>query len=163
MRQNDVHMKKAYFAGGCFWCLEGIFEAQKGVTEAVAGYCGGTKEDAVYEKVSTGTTAHREAVCVIYDPHEISYGTLLDFFWTQIDPTDSGGQFADRGLQYTTAVYYGTEEERQIAEQSKKELENKFSEPIATCIEPFVSFFPAEPPYQDYYKNQPFRYRMYKQ
>lgn len=145
--------------------MEGIFEAQDGVIEAIAGYCGGSEEDATYQKVSSGTTAHREAVCVVYDPYKISYRTLLDFFWTQIDPTDAFGQFADKGFRYTTAIYYGNAEEYHIAETSKQNLQSgeKFSLPVQTVIEPFVSFYSAESYHQNYYATSAFRYALYKQ
>lgn len=162
---NTEMFTNAYFAGGCFWCMEGIFEAQDGVKEAVAGYAGGTESDATYDKVSSGITEHREAVQVVYDPNKISYTELLNLYWRQIDPTDPDGQFADKGPQYTTAIYYTSDEEKMLAEESKVELQDsgKFERPIATQILPFTTFFRAEEYHQDYYKKSSFRYNLYKQ
>lgn len=144
--------------------MEGIFEAQPGVISAVSGYAEGTREDATYEKVSAGTTAHREAVEVTYDPAHISYSTLVDLYYTQIDPTQADGQFADRGFRYTTAIYYQNDEEKNIIESARKTLEisKKFDTPIAVKTVPFTSFFPAEEYHQDYYKKSAFRYNLYK-
>lgn len=154
----------AVFAGGCFWCMEGIFEAQEGVQEAKVGYIGGSPETANYPSVSSGNTKHREAVQVIYDPQKISYETLVELFWTQIDPTDPDGQFADKGFQYTTALYYANEEEKAVAERSKQNLEasKKFEKAIATLILPQSEFYEAESYHQDYYKKSSFRYNLYK-
>ncbi len=155
----------AYFAGGCFWCMEGIFEAQAGVSEAISGYAGGTEADANYEKVSAWVTDHREAVAIYYDPKIISYETLARLYFTQIDPTQTDGQFADRGYRYTTAILYASEEEKLIAEKIKKEIgdSGKFDKPIAVKIEPFTTFFRAEEYHQDYYKKSSFRYNLYKE
>ena len=156
--------QKAYFAGGCFWCMEGIFEAQPGVVSAISGYAEGTSEDSTYEKVSAGTTAHREAIEVTYDPTKISYPTLVDLYYTQIDPTQVDGQFADRGFRYTTAIYYQNEDEKSVIENARKTLEasKKFDAPIAVKTVPFTTFFPAEEYHQDYYKKSAFRYNIYK-
>lgn len=161
----DSNLKKAYFAGGCFWCMEGIFEAQSGVVSATSGYAEGKEEDATYEKVSAGTTAHREAIEVTYDPSKISYPTLVDLYYSQIDPTQVDGQFADKGFRYTTAIYYQNDEEKQAIESAKKTLEssNKFDAPIAVQTVPFTTFFPAEEYHQDYYKKSAFRYNLYKE
>ncbi|MDD3646067.1 MAG: peptide-methionine (R)-S-oxide reductase MsrB [Candidatus Gracilibacteria bacterium] len=157
------NFKNVYFAGGCFWCLQGIFEVQKGVKEVIVGYLGGLKEDASYEKVSTGKTEHREGIKVTYDSEVISYKDLVELFWMQIDPTDEGGQFVDRGPQYTTAIYYNDDEEKFIALKSKSDLEasGKFNKKIATKIINFTTFFPAEDYHQGYYKKSPIRYDMY--
>jgi peptide-methionine (S)-S-oxide reductase len=161
----DSNIKKAYFAGGCFWCMEGIFESQSGVVSATSGYAEGKEEDATYEKVSAGTTAHREAIEVIYNPAVISYPTLVDLYYSQIDPTQVDGQFADKGFRYTTAIYYQNDEEKQAIERAKKTLEssNKFDAPIAVQTVPFTTFFPAEEYHQDYYKKSTFRYNLYKE
>lgn len=155
---------EAYFAGGCFWCMEWIFEWQHGVKQAVSGYIWGTADTAKYGEVSTGATGHREGVRVVYDPEVISYEKLVELFWTQIDPTDAGGQFADRGFHYTTAIYYSNEEEKSIAEASKKTLADsgKFDEEIATLILPAAAFYDAEEYHQDYYKKSSLRYNLYK-
>ena len=113
----------AMFGGGCFWWMEPPFEQLEGVVEVVAGYTGGSEEDADYKKVSSGRTDHYEAVRVIYDPTKVSYKELVETFWRQIDPTDDGGQFADRGSHYRTAIFNNTDEQRQVAEMSKKELD----------------------------------------
>lgn len=154
----------AIFAWGCFWCMEWIFESQDGVFEAYSWYVGGSEWEANYKAVSWGQTSHREAVEVHYDPSKISYEKLVELYWTQIDATDAGGQFADRWFHYTTAIYYGNDEEQQIAETSKQNLEDsgKFKEAIATLILPKVDFFRAEEYHQDYYKKSALRYKQYK-
>ncbi|MDQ7023710.1 MAG: peptide-methionine (S)-S-oxide reductase MsrA [Candidatus Gracilibacteria bacterium] len=140
---SPLNLSEAYFAGGCFWCMEGIFEAQEGVQEAIAGYIGGNKKTANYSDVSSGNTKHREGVKIIYDPNIISYEKLSELFWTQIDPTDSEGQFADKGFHYTTAMFYSNSEEKDILEKSKKSLENsgKFDKKIVTKILEKQEFF----------------------
>jgi len=156
-------LKEAYFAGGCFWCMEGIFQAQEWVKEAVAWYIWWDKQTAHYDIVSTWDTKHREAIKVLYDPEKISYKELLELFWMQIDPTDEWGQFADRGYQYTSAIYYSDAEEKLIAEESKRYLEDsgKFDNPIATLLLPESDFFEAEDYHQDYYLKNPTRYKLY--
>lgn len=152
---NDWELSIAHFAWGCFWCMEWIFESQDWVVEAIAWYAWWTEETANYDDVSTGTTEHREVVRIVYDSSTISFEKLVDLFWTQIDPTDVGWQFTDRGFQYTTAIYYNDEQQKIIAEKAKEKLENswKFGKPIATKILPFKSFFEAEEYHQDYYKD----------
>ncbi len=144
--------------------MEGIFESQNWVDEAIAWYIWWNEDDANYEKVSSGKTKHREWVKIVYNPDIIDYWKLVELFWTQIDPTDEGGQFADRWFQYTTAIYYSNEEEKIIAINSKKSLEEskKFDKQIATSILEFPSFFEAEEYHQDYYKKSSFRYNLYK-
>lgn len=138
-------------------------EALPGVYAAVSGYAGGSSAEASYAQVSTGTTPHREAVQVYYDPTVTSYAALLQTFWRQIDPTDDGGQFADRGHQYTTAIYYATPEEQATAEHSRDAEQAKHSAPIVTEILPVPTFYPAEEYHQDYYKKAPERYQRYKE
>jgi peptide methionine sulfoxide reductase msrA/msrB len=144
--------------------MEGIFESQDGVTEAISGYAEGTEMDASYEKVSAGITAHREAVEVIYNPAVISFSRLVELYYTQIDPMQADGQFADRGFRYTTAIYYQNEEEKNTIEEARKSLESskKFDKPIAVQTVPFTTFFPAEEYHQDYYKKSSLRYSLYK-
>ncbi len=156
--------KTATFAGGCFWCMEPPFENIKGVVDAVAGYSGGHVENPTYEQVTSGTTGHYEAVQVTYDPELVSYPELLDVFWRQINPTDDGGQFADRGTQYFTAVFYHDEQQRAQAEKSKKALDASgiFDNPLITAILPAKVFYKAEEYHQDYYKKNVLRYSMYK-
>jgi len=160
----DNQLMKATFAGGCFWCMQPPFQQTEGVTEAVAGYAGGTLPNPTYEQVSTGRTGHLEAVQVTYDPSKVSYEKLLDVFWTQIDPTDPAGQFADKGSQYRTAIFYHDEDQKKIAEVSKKRLQDsgKFKEPIATEIRPFSNFYPAEDYHQNYATKKPREYQQYK-
>ncbi len=155
---------KATFAGGCFWCIEAPFEQINGVIEVQSGYTGGHKENPTYEEVSSGQTGHFEAVQITYDPAQITYRELLDVFWQQIDPTDDGGQFADRGSQYRTAIFYQNDEQKKIAEASKAALNTsgKFDNPIVTQILPASTFYPAEDYHQDYYKKCPVRYKSYK-
>jgi peptide-methionine (S)-S-oxide reductase len=162
---DDPKMEKAYFAGGCFWCMEWIFEAQPGVKQAISGYAEGEMIDANYEKVSSGDTKHREAVEVTYDPSVINFATLVDLYYTQIDPTQVDGQFADKGYRYTTAIYHRNEQEKKIIENAKKILQDskKFEKPIAVQTVPFTTFFPAEEYHQDYYKKSAFRYGLYKE
>ena len=158
------NLAQATFAGGCFWCMEPAFEELEGTTEVVVGYAGDTEENATYRKVGSGQTKHREAVQITYDPSQVSYETLLDTFWRQIDPTDDGGQFADRGFQYTTAIYYRTEEQKEAALKSVADLaaSGKFEEPIATQVVPYTTFFLAEEYHQDFYKKSSDHYERYK-
>jgi len=154
----------AVFGGGCFWCMEPPFEQLEGVVDVAAGYSGGDEANPTYGQVSSGRTSHIESVQVIYDPEKISYDELLDTFWRQIDPTDDGGQFADRGNHYRTAIFYNNEEEKEIAERSKKRLndEKVFSRPVVTAIVPAKKFYRAEEYHQDYYKKNIVHYSAYK-
>ncbi len=158
-----VH-KTAVFAGGCFWCMEPPFENTKGVIEAVAGYTGGHVENPTYQQVTSGTTGHYEAVQVTYDPEQVTYKQLLDVFWRQIDPSDDGGQFADRGTQYFTAIFYQDQEQKQQAEESKKKLDalDIYDGPIVSAILPAVTFYRAEEYHQDYYRKNVVHYNSYK-
>ncbi|MEK6860725.1 MAG: peptide-methionine (S)-S-oxide reductase MsrA [Nanoarchaeota archaeon] len=157
-------LKKATFAGGCFWCMEPPFANLKGVKEVIAGYAGGEKENPSYEEVCSGETGHVEAVQIIYDPPEITYEELLDIFWKNIDPTDEGGQFADRGYQYKTIIFYHNKKQKELAEKSKKELEKsgRYDKPIITEIKKFTTFYPAEDYHQDYYRKNTIKYKMYR-
>ena len=161
---NQEDLERATLAGGCFWCMEPPFVTLDGVEEVVAGYTGGEKEDPSYDEVSSGKTGHYEAVQIYYDPEKITYGEILDVFWKHIDPTDSGGQFADRGSQYKTAIFYHDEGQKSVAEKSKDDLEKsgKFDEPIVTEILPVKDFYLAERYHQDYYEKNPIRYNSYK-
>lgn len=154
--------EKAIFAGGCFWCMESAFEKLDGVTEVTSGYIGGEGSDPTYENYSK--KGYIEAVRITYDPEKISFSKLLDVFWRQIDPTDSGGQFVDRGPHYRSAVFYEDEDQKRQAEQSKLELENsgRFSKPVVTEITKASTFYPAEEYHQDYYKKNPIRYKYYR-
>ena len=151
-------------AGGCFWCIEAFFQEAPGVVSAVSGYAGGTADTATYKQVSSGTTGHREAVQVTFDPTRISVNDILDIFWSHFDPTDAGGQFVDRGTQYTTAIFYQTDEQKQLAEASKSALGKSgvFNAAIVTKILPLNTFYPAEEYHQDYYKKSAEHYEQYK-
>ncbi|MGI8482119.1 MAG: peptide-methionine (S)-S-oxide reductase MsrA [Chthoniobacterales bacterium] len=155
--------KTATFAGGCFWCMQPPFDHAKGVIKTVAGYAGGSAEDATYEKVSAHKTQHRESIEVTYDPAQISYDQLLDIFWRNINPTQADGQFHDIGLSYQAAIFCATEEEKKIAEASKEKLakSGKFQKPIATEILPAVKFYPAEDYHQKYYLKNRADYEAY--
>jgi len=153
---------KATFAGGCFWCTEAAFQELDGVIEAVNGYTGGRAENPTYEQVCSGNTGHYEATEITYDPEKITYERLLEVFWRSIDPTDGGGQFVDRGSQYRTAVFYHDEKQKELAEKSKKKLEEELDGPIATEILPAQTFYKAEEYHQDYYKKKRLEYELYK-
>ncbi len=154
---------EALFAGGCFWCLEAVFEQQPGVIEAISGYTGGTVPHPTYEQVKTGQTGHYEAVLVRYDPNRISYERLLEVFWRHIDPTDPGGQFVDRGSSYRTAIFYASPEQKALAETSRQRLEaaGVFPKPIVTAILPAKPFYRAEDYHQDYYRTHAPQFRIY--
>src|SRR5512136_179913 len=164
MNKESENLKKATFAGGCFWCTEADFEKLPGVVKVVSGYTGGQKENPTYAEVSSGKTGHVEAVQVYYDPSKISYEELLDAFWKHIDPTDSGGQFVDRGQQYRSVIFYRDEEQKRLAEKSKEALEKsgRFNKPIATEVIKFARFYEAEEYHQDYYKKHPLKYSFYR-
>ncbi|MEP6936786.1 MAG: peptide-methionine (S)-S-oxide reductase MsrA [Chthoniobacterales bacterium] len=153
----------AVFAGGCFWCMQPAFDHATGVVKTVVGYTGGSAEDATYSKVSGHTTQHREAIEITYDPTRISYDQLLDIFWRQINPTQADGQFADIGLSYQAAIYFGNEDEKKLAEASKQRLaqSGKFQKPVVTEILPALKFYPAEDYHQKYYLKNPAEYEAY--
>lgn len=157
--------KKAVFAGGCFWCMVKPFETQPGIIAVTSGYTGGHVPNPTYEQVTTGTTGHTEAVEIDYDPSLVSYEQLVEIYWQQTDPTDAFGQFADRGDSYRPVIYYSNEEEREIAEASKKQLQEsgRFDRPIVTKIEPRSEFYPAEEYHQDYYKKNKIHYNLYRE
>jgi peptide methionine sulfoxide reductase msrA/msrB len=161
--RNQAH-EEAILAGGCFWCMEPPYEKLQGVIEVIPGYTGGDKENPTYEEVSTGTTGHLEAVLITYDPAVITYAELLDVFWKQIDPTDPGGQFADRGTQYQTAIFYLNKEQKALAEKSKEALEKsgKYKKPFVTKILQASEFYVAEEYHQDYHEKNPVRYKLYR-
>lgn len=156
--------KSAIFAGGCFWCMEPPFEKLGGVRSVISGYTGGKLKNPSYKQVSSGKTKHIEAVKVTYDDSKITYQQLLEVFWTTMDPTDTGGQFHDRGYQYTTAIFYTNESEKKLAQSSKKFLNQSkiFDRPIVTPILRETTFYPAEDYHQDYYLKNPIRYKFYR-
>ena len=163
VRIMNNNYEKAYFAGGCFWCMEPPFEALEGVIEATSGYMGGTVENPTYEEVTTGETGHAEVVEILFDPEIVSYEELLEVFWRNIDPTALNYQFADVGSQYRTEIFTVGDEQSKLAEQSKIDLENseKFDKPIVTAISVAPEFYIAEDYHQDFYKKQSMRYQMY--
>ncbi len=160
---QQVNTESATFAGGCFWCMEAAFEKLQGVKEVISGYTGGHKTNPTYQEVISGTTGHYESIQIIFDPSQISYSKLLDIFFKQIDPTDPGGQFVDRGTQYRCAIFYHTNEQKRLAENAKEEIakSGRFQKPIVTEILPAGPFYKAEDYHQDYYKKNPVRYRIY--
>jgi len=164
MNENHKTILIATFAGGCFWCLESDFEKVNGVVEVISGYTGGFKENPTYKEVSSGATGHAEAVQVLYDPTEVTYEELLDVFWKHVDPTDPGGQFVDRGLQYQTVIFYHNDEQKRLAEESKEELakSGRFDRPIVTETVKFSQFYKAEDYHQGYYDKNPIRYKYYR-
>ena len=159
---EDKNLALATFAGGCFWCMEPPFEKISGVKAVISGYAGGTKENPTYEEVSSGVTGHVEAIQVYYNPKEVTYEQLLAVFWEQINPTDAGGQFVDRGEQYKSAIFYHDDIQKKAAEKSKKEIQKLFDKPIMTESRKFTKFYPAEEYHQDYYKKNPIRYQFYR-
>jgi peptide methionine sulfoxide reductase msrA/msrB len=159
----SAESRTAIFAGGCFWCMQEPFDHVKGVTQTIVGYTGGSKEDANYTAVSAHKTQHREAIEITYDPAQVSYAQLLDVFWHNINPTQADGQFHDMGLSYQAAIYYGSEEEKKIAQDSKEKLSKsgRFDQPIVTEILPAKPFYAAEDYHQKYYQKNPADYEAY--
>jgi len=164
MDKKQKTLSEATFAGGCFWCVESDFEKFDGVVEVISGYVGGQTQNPTYQEVSAGGTGHAEAIRVRYDPQKITYDELLDIFWRHVDPTDPGGQFVDRGSQYRPAIFYHDDDQKRLAEESKRKLESsgRFKKAIATEIVPVSEFYEAEDYHQDYYKKNPLRYKLYR-
>ncbi|PMC39233.1 methionine sulfoxide reductase [Bacillus sp. UMB0899] len=161
---NNHNLELATFAGGCFWCMVQPFDELPGIESVISGYTGGEKENPTYEEVCSNTTGHLEAVQITFNPDIFPYEKLLELFWQQIDPTDEGGQFYDRGESYRTAIFYHSEEQKKLADQSKESLEksNRFSKPIVTEIREAKPFYPAEEYHQDFYKKSTGRYKQYR-
>ncbi len=160
----DAILGKAYFAGGCFWCMEEAFEKVEGVLSVTSGYMGGTVANPSYEDVSAGRTGHAESIEVAYDPAKVSYRKLLDTFWRNVDPITPNAQFCDHGSQYRSAIFFQTDEEKRDVEAAKQVIEQskRFKEPIVTQIVMVSQFYPAEEYHQDFYKKNPIRYKFYK-
>jgi peptide-methionine (S)-S-oxide reductase len=154
--------RTAVFAGGCFWCMEGPFEALVGVSKVVSGYSGGRTVNPTYKEVSNEDTGHAEVVQVTYDPRKVSYQTLLDIYWRNVDPFDAGGQFCDRGSSYRTEIFVTGEEERRLAEASKVAVAKRFGRAVATPVTSAAPFYEAEEYHQDYHLRNPVRYRYYR-
>jgi len=157
-------LETATFAGGCFWCMESPFDKLPGVVSVTVGYTGGATKNPTYEQVSAGGTGHAESVQILFDPKIIGYGRLLNVFWHNVDPTVEDRQFCDGGRQYRTAIFYHSEEQKRLAEQSKAALgtTKSFPDPIVTEIVPAGTFYPAEEYHQHYYKKNPLRYKYYR-
>ena len=153
---------KAYFAGGCFWCVEESFEKLKGVEEVISGYSGGITENPTYKEVTYGNTGHFEVVEIIYDKEVISFEELLKNFWVNIDPFDAYGQFCDKGYSYRSVAFYQNDEEKKLIEKDIKDLQNKFNKKVVTYVRNFEKFYKAEEYHQDFYKIKLERYLRYK-
>jgi len=164
LNAGEVRTERAVFAGGCFWCMEPPFDELLGVRATISGYIGGHVPNPSYEQVVAGSTGHAEAVLVEYDPTLVSYEQLLEVFWRNIDPTDDGGQFCDRGPTYRSAVFYLDDDQRRAAEDSRAALEvsGRLPRPIVTQVVAATSFYAAEEYHQDYYIKNPIRYRWYR-
>ena len=162
--QAQSRIERATFAGGCFWCMEKPFEQVDGVISVVSGYTGGHDQNPTYKAVSSGTTGHFEAIEILFDPDRVSYTELVEIFWHQVNPTDPGGQFNDRGEQYRTAIFYHSQEQETQAQASKERMNASriFNSPLVTEILPASSFFPAEEYHQNYYKKDSIRYKLYR-
>jgi len=160
---DKSQLEIATFAGGCFWCMQPFFDNTKGVKKTTVGYSGGHMANPSYEEVSSGDTGHAESIQIEFDPKEVSYEKLLDLYWHNIDPTQVDGQFVDEGAQYRTVIFYHNDEQKRIAEESKKALaaSGRFDKPIVTAIEPATTFYPAEEYHQKYYLKSTFQYNMY--
>jgi len=153
---------KAYFAGGCFWCMEESFEKKDGVLEVISGYSGGTTKNPTYEEVTYGNTGHFETIEIIFDKNKINYSNLLDHFWRNIDPFDEYGQFCDKGYSYRSVAFYESNEQKNLIEQSIKKLEEKFERRIVTYVIKFERFYKAEEKHQNYYEVKFLNYLRYK-
>ena len=153
---------KAYFAGGCFWCMEEVFEKKNGVKEVISGYSGGTTENPTYEDVTFGNTGHFETIEIIYDQSLVTYEELVNLFWVNIDPFDQQGQFCDKGYSYRSVAFHQNEDEKKIIEKSKSEIEKKFNSKVVTYIRDFKKFYKAEENHQDYYEKKFINYLLYK-
>jgi len=160
---NAENIRHAYFAGGCFWCMEESFEKVSGVREVISGYSGGNLPNPTYKEVTYKNTGHFETVKIIYDQSKISFERLLNLYWTNIDPFDAAGQFCDKGLSYRTVVFYQNNLQKQLTEKSIKKIEKKFNrKKVVTFVRKFEKFYPAENYHQDYYQESFINYLMYK-
>lgn len=162
---NDKSLKKATFAGGCFWCMVQPFDTRPGIKEVISGYIGGHVDNPTYEQVKSGETGHLEAVQITYDPDVFSYEKLLQVYFQQIDPTDVEGQFSSKGSSYATAIFYHDEEQKQQAESALELLKESkyFDQPIVTKVLKATTFYPAETYHQDYYQKNPEKYNTFKE
>jgi len=159
---NSPNFERAYFAGGCFWCMEESFENILGVSKVISGYSGGTTENPTYKEVTYGNTGHFEVIEVIYIPEVVSYEKLLEEFWVNIDPFDAAGQFCDKGYSYRSVAFYQNEKQKDLIENSIKEIEQKFKKKVVTYVREFEKFYKAEAFHQDYYQINFVNYLRYK-
>ena len=159
---NSPNFERAYFAGGCFWCMEESFENILGVSKVISGYSGGTTENPTYKEVTYGNTGHFEVIEVIYVPEVVSYEKLLEEFWVNIDPFDAAGQFCDKGYSYRSVAFYQNEKQKNLIENSIKEIEKKFKKKVVTYVRKFEKFYKAEAFHQDYYQINFVNYLRYK-
>ena len=156
------NLEKAYFAGGCFWCMEESFEKKKGVIQVISGYSGGNTKNPTYKEVTYGNTGHFEVIEIIYDKNKITFAELLDHFWKNIDPFDKYGQFCDKGKSYRSVIFFQDNNQKKIIDKSKLNVKKKFGAEVVTLIWKFKKFYPAENYHQDYYQNNFLRYLAYK-
>ena len=159
---NSPNFERAYFAGGCFWCMEESFENILGVSKVISGYSGGTTENPTYKEVTYGNTGHFEVIEVIYIPEVVSYEKLLEEFWVNIDPFDAAGQFCDKGYSYRSVAFYQNDKQKDLIENSIKEIEKKFKKKVVTYVRKFEKFYKAEAFHQDYYQINFVNYLRYK-
>ena len=159
---NSPNFERAYFAGGCFWCMEESFENILGVSKVISGYSGGTTENPTYKEVTYGNTGHFEVIEVIYVPEVVSYEKLLEEFWVNIDPFDAAGQFCDKGYSYRSVAFYQNDKQKDLIENSIKEIEQKFKKKVVTYVREFEKFYKAEAFHQDYYQINFVNYLRYK-
>ncbi|MGL1936761.1 MAG: peptide-methionine (S)-S-oxide reductase MsrA [Fibrobacterales bacterium] len=161
---DTTTIENATFAGGCFWCMESAFATLAGIQSVISGYSGGPEENPTYEQVCSGLTGHAEVIHITFDSSIIEYSTLIELFWKQIDPTDAGGSFFDRGPQYRSEIFYHNDQQKESAVLTKNEINDsgRFESPVVTAITPFTKFWPAEEYHQEYYKNNPNRYKQYR-
>ncbi len=160
--ENKIEYEKAYFAGGCFWCMEESFDKVKGVVKSISGYSGGHVENPTYEQVVYKKTGHVEAIEIIYNPKLTNYQELLKIFWENIDPFDARGQFCDKGDSYRSVAFYQNEKQKSLIDNSLKDIENRFKKKVVTLVWEFKKFYPAEDYHQDYYQKNFLRYLSYK-
>ena len=162
---SPAETRSAVFAGGCFWCIQPAFDKAKGVIKTVVGYSGGSEPNPTYELVASEKTGHRESIQITYDLAKISYDQLLEIYWRQIDPTQADGQFTDIGPSYRAAIFYGSDDEKRVAETSKEKLarSGKFNKPIVTEILPAMKFYPAEAYHQKYYQQNPEHFEAFEE
>jgi len=159
---DDGGLERATFAGGCFWCMEPPYDRIDGVVETISGFSGGHVVAPSYRQVVRGGTGHLEVVQIVYDPKRVGYRDLLKIYWRNVDPFDGGGQFCDRGDSYRPAIFVSNEHQQRLATESRRALQERFDESIAVTIEPFEAFYPAGQEHQNYYRQNPVRYKYYR-